>query len=72
MNFLDQISTLKRLDALIRRKGTGTPRQLASRLEISRTSVFNYLNILKNLGAPIAYCNHRQSYFYQEPFTLVL
>ena len=70
MNFLEQLSKLKRLDALIQRKGTGTALQLASRLNVSRTTIFNYLNILKDLGAPLAYCNNRRSYYYEEPFHL--
>ena len=70
MTFLEQIALFKRLDGLIRRKSTGTPEQLASRLEISRASVFRYINELKGVGAPIQYCKVRQSYYYEGHFEL--
>ena len=72
MNFLDHLALVKRLDALIRRKATGTPTQLAQRLEISRASLYRYIDDLKGLGAPIAYCYHRRSYLYEEEFFLSL
>ena len=72
MSFEDQLAVLQRLHALIRRKGTGTPQQLYRRLEISRSALFRYLNVLRNLGAEIYYCSHRQSYCYEGEFQLVL
>lgn len=70
MTVFEQLSLLKRLDLLIRRKATGTPMQLARRLGVSRASVFRYLNELKSVGAPIQYCKVRQSYFYEYHFEL--
>ncbi len=70
MTFLEQIALLKRMDALIRRKSTGTPCQLARKLDISRSSVHNYIQILKKLGAPVVYCSRSRSYTYTERFTL--
>ena len=55
MTFLEQVVLLKRMDALIKRKSTGTPFQLARRLNISRSSVHNYIKILKEFGAPVVY-----------------
>ncbi len=55
MNLLEQIELLKRIDALVRRKATGTSKQLANRLGISRTSVFRYIKYLKTFGGSIAY-----------------
>ncbi len=70
MTFFEQLTLLKRLDILIRRKATGTPAQLARRLDISRASVFRYINELKGVGAPIQYCKSRESYYYEEHFEL--
>jgi hypothetical protein len=54
------------IDRLIRIKGTGNPRQFAQKLNISKSTLYGYLSIMKQLGAPIAFCNLRQSYFYTE------
>ena len=60
------ISRLKRLDALIAAKRTGTPKQLAEKLGLSERTVRNYITTLKELGAPIHYDRKRQSYCYIE------
>jgi predicted DNA-binding transcriptional regulator YafY len=70
MTFIERLELIKRIDALINRKATGNPSQLAARLMISRASVFRYINELKAIGAPVVYCCYRESYFYEEPFEL--
>jgi len=50
----EAIERLKRIDHLIRIKGTGTPAQLASRIGISRGAFYLYLNLMRDLGAPIS------------------
>lgn len=66
------INRLELIDYLIRIKGTGTPKQLAARLNISDRSVFEYLNLMKDLGAPIKYSREKQSYYYEEDGLLQL
>ncbi|MBC8032700.1 MAG: HTH domain-containing protein [Chitinophagaceae bacterium] len=61
-----QFERFKRIDQLIRIKGTGTPSQLAKRLGFSERTVYDYINTMKDMGAPIKYCNFRQSYYYEE------
>ncbi|MCG8326712.1 MAG: hypothetical protein MI974_03450 [Chitinophagales bacterium] len=72
MSFLNQLRTIKRLHHLIARKSTGCPKNLASRLEISRATLFRYIDVLINLGADVQYCSFRESYYYQERFELNL
>ena len=60
------IDRLNRLDHLIQIKGTGTPNELAGKLGMSRRSVYNHLNLMKGLGAPIKFCPYKQSYYYDE------
>ena len=72
MTFLAQLSLIFRLDSLIRRKATGSASQLAKRLDTSRSTVYRYLDILKALGAPIAYCTSRKSFYYMYTFELDL
>ena len=55
---------LEYLDNLIRLGATGTPCDLAAKLSVSKRTVFEYIDILKDLGADIKYCRVRQSYYY--------
>ncbi|WEK35471.1 MAG: HTH domain-containing protein [Candidatus Pseudobacter hemicellulosilyticus] len=57
---------LERIDQLIRIKATGTPTELADKLGISERSVYEYLNLMKEFGAPIKFNSYRQSYYYDE------
>ncbi|AEV99029.1 hypothetical protein A4D02_10750 [Niastella koreensis] len=62
----DIIDRLSRLDHLIRIKGTGTPAQLAERLNLSERSIYDYISFMKGLGCPIKFDSYRESYFYEE------
>lgn len=64
MSIIKYLDRIKRMDELIRRRATGTTNQFAERLEISRSTLMEYLDILRNLGAPIAYDKFRNSYYY--------
>ena len=64
MSLLKYIRIIERLDYLIARKATGTPRELAERLQISERQVYKYIKELKELGFPVAYCLNAQSYIY--------
>lgn len=66
------ILRLRRIDHLIRIKGTGSPAQLAKRIGISERSIYGYLNLMKDLGAPIRFCHYRESYYYDEEGGLIL
>lgn len=57
---------LQRIDHFIQIKGTGNAAELAHKLGISRTNVYEHLRLMKELGAPIKFCNYRQSYYYDE------
>ena len=59
-------SRLEYLDDLIRKKSTGSPRELAEKLNISQRTVFNWISVLTDLGALIKYDPERQTYFYEE------
>lgn len=60
------INKLERLDYLIRTKSTGSPAELARKLNLSERCAYNYLDLLKRQGAPISYCRKRNSYYYEE------
>ncbi|MBW3466949.1 helix-turn-helix domain-containing protein [Arthrospiribacter ruber] len=54
------------LDELIRKKATGPPKQLARRFGVSERTVYEYINVLRDLGAEISYCNTSESYYYKQ------
>jgi len=65
MKRLIDIVKLSRLDSLIRRAATGSPEELARRLDMSRSSLFELISYLKEeMGAPIIYNRNRPSYMY--------
>lgn len=57
---------LQTIDYLIRIRGTGNPTQLASRLEISERTLYEFLRMMKDLGAPIEYDRYKETYYYGE------
>jgi predicted DNA-binding transcriptional regulator YafY len=63
---------LSYLDYLISTRATGTPEQLAQKLKVTERTVYNYLNIMKGLGAPVSYSNSRCTYFYQYEGKLII
>jgi predicted DNA-binding transcriptional regulator YafY len=56
---------LSRIDSLIRIKGTGTPSELAEKIGISERSMYEYLRLMKDFGAPVLYSRQRKSYYYK-------
>lgn len=61
-----QIALLERVDQLIRLKATGSPKQLAERLQVSEATVFRIIETMKEMNAPVCYNIAIQSYSYTE------
>jgi predicted DNA-binding transcriptional regulator YafY len=57
---------LIRLDHLIHHKSTGTPSDCAQKIGISERSLYDYLKILKEMGAPVKFSRGRRTYYYTE------
>jgi predicted DNA-binding transcriptional regulator YafY len=57
---------LIRLDYLIHLKSTGTPANCANKIGVSERSLYDYLKILKEMGAPIKFSRNRGTYYYNE------
>ncbi len=57
---------LIRLDYLIHLKSTGTPANCANKIGVSERSLYDYLRMLKEMGAPIKFSRHRGTYYYDE------
>ena len=69
---LKYIDRIERLHLLIKRKATGSPKELAHRLEVSQASVYEYIKTMKEMGAPIVYDIYRKSYVYEKACSLNL
>lgn len=69
LTFVEHYQLLRRIHDFIRRKGTGRYDSFARRLDIPIASLYRRLDELRLLGAEIAYCSERQSYYYTNEFS---
>ena len=65
MAFLKNLEDYQRLHAFIKTKSTGTPEQLAKRMLICKSTIYEMLRFMKEHGAPILYNKDRPSYQYE-------
>ena len=63
---IKQIEVIERIDQLIRMQATGTPEELANRLNISKTKLYRIINMMKELNAPVEYDLDKQCFVYEE------
>ena len=49
---------------------TGTPAKLAAYLHISERCLYSFIDNLKQMGVPIAYCKKSESYIYTRPYKM--
>ena len=66
MSLLKYIERLQRMDSLISMMSTGTPNEFAEKLGIRRSTLFQTLQDMKELGLCIKYSSLRQSYYYAD------
>lgn len=71
MNIIDIKEELERVDRLIRLKATGSPKELAERLQISERHVYRIINQLKEIGCPVYFDKDRCSYCYSNEGKLI-
>jgi len=71
----EYIERINRMDALIRRKATGSPAEFAVKMNMSERRLYQYLAFMKGeLKAPILYNKLRKCYQYRydQELTLIL
>jgi len=61
-NYLHRV---EKIDRLIQRRSTGSPSELAVVIGISESMLYNYLQFMRQSGAPIEYSKRRKTYFYR-------
>jgi predicted DNA-binding transcriptional regulator YafY len=54
------------MNSLIRKKATGTPKEFASRMNISVSMLYEYLSVMKKMDVPVKYSKLKQTYYYTE------
>jgi predicted transcriptional regulator len=65
MKFIKQLERYQKLDDLIKQEKTGTPNDLAEKLELSRSHLYRLLGDLKDYGAEIKYCRKMNTFQYK-------
>jgi predicted transcriptional regulator len=65
MNIICIKDNLDRIDQLIRLNATGTPKELALKLEITERTVYRIIRQLKEIGFPIYFNKAIRSYCYK-------
>ncbi|HKK62310.1 MAG TPA: hypothetical protein VJ951_07115 [Bacteroidales bacterium] len=66
MRTIDMIRLMKRIDKLISMRSTGRPDTFAARLSVAPRTLYNYLKMMREFGAPITYSRNIESYIYKE------
>ena len=72
MTFLEKLKTVERVDQLIRLKATGTPDELAIKLGVSRSTVYEIIECMKSMNAEIKYCKATRSFCYESDKVLAI
>jgi len=66
MNLLQNVQCVEKLHTLILQKNTGTPKELAQRLGISRASLYILIEELKELNLSITYSRKLETFRYEK------
>lgn len=64
MKIFEYIDRVNLLDKLIAAKRTGTPEELAKRINLSKSRLLRVIEDLKLMGAPITYSRQSKTYYY--------
>jgi len=71
MALLKHIKRLKFVDFMIKRKATGDLERFANKNGLSKRAMSDVLSEMKELGFPIKYDRHRNTYYYDEAGEMV-
>jgi len=71
MSFIRYIKKIEFLDSLIRKKATGNQKEFSRKARMSRSTLNEYLNEMKQLNFPIKFDRNLNSYYYEHDGRLV-
>ena len=66
MSIMKYIKQMRRIDSLIRRKSTGTADELAEKMNLSRSSLMEYIQEMRMPGFPIGYDRKHRHFYYEK------
>ncbi|WP_244283572.1 hypothetical protein [Flavobacterium hercynium] len=66
---MERINTIHQL---ISAERTGSPTTFAKKIGLSRSQLYNMLDFIKELDAPVRYCKKRESFYYESSYELIL
>ena len=72
MNFLKNVNRVEKLHTLILQKNTGTPKELAEQLGISRATLYLLMDELNSLNMLVSYSRKYETFFYLQDVKLTL
>lgn len=70
MKNLKTLERIQQMHNLIINENTGTPKELADLMQISKRTVQLLIELLKDYNAPVCYSRSRKTYYYLEDFDL--
>jgi len=70
MKNIKHLERLQQLHQRIEQENTGTPKELARFMNISERLLYNLIEELKDIGAPIHYNRSLKTYYYSDDFKL--
>ena len=70
MKLFELTERVNNIDHLLKAEATGDPESFAEKLGIRKRQLFNILDELKLMGAPICYDITRHTYYYSKPYRM--
>jgi hypothetical protein len=70
MKIVDFLDKMRIFNQLVEQKCTGTPDELAGRLGISRSTLYDIINELRSRDVEVCYSRTNQSFYYKNPVSL--
>lgn len=70
MKIFTYIERINRIHELVKHKRTGTPEELARRLNISPSMLFRVIEELRLMEVPIEYSRSQKTYFYSSSYSM--
>ena len=65
MSYIEFAKRIKCLIRLIEGGNTGTAEELATRLGVSRRTIFSYIAHIEDDGYVVAYCRQRKTFYFK-------
>lgn len=72
MNTLKQIEQLRKLHGMIKLEATGSPKAVAKKMHVSERQLYNLIDQLRTMDAPIRFNRRANTYFYAHDFELLV